>query len=431
MRLPFPSLLLGSIVLVSGCADTNTSDNPVAPSPAPTRSVQSAAPSEQAAVDELTRLVALALSDAGLRHRVRNDLRDSRHTREHKLHLTSYLRGQSGGILLAKMVKESGTERDSVLALLGRVRPLEFYMPVAAHRDTWRGGPDLLVGNLLNEKTGSVTNAPSAYSLSGGRVVLSADAPPATPTLALVPVETDFTAPLDSRYRNRNGGSDEVIGTLCQECIIEDPGYSTGGGGGTSEPAGLYMTFSYLRDLGENWIKGDPEIEVHVHGPKPSSSDLTKADDLSCAGDRRSFPRRFNQDGNSWNGSVLLFTQTEIEQYNAVNSQGFNVLFWEDDDTECAVRTDKSLTNELLAGAVGMVYGGALVVTNCTPITCTFGGGFFIGGVYHMASFLQTNDDYLGAGMFTAGSPYSYADANIVIKNGSSVNGRAMLVTKN
>lgn len=93
MRRSFPSLLLGSIVLVSGCADTNTSDNPVALSTAPSHSVQSTVVSEQAAVDELTRLVALSLADAGLRHRVRNDLRDSRHTREHKLHLTSYLRG--------------------------------------------------------------------------------------------------------------------------------------------------------------------------------------------------------------------------------------------------------------------------------------------------------------------------------------------------
>lgn len=330
------------------------------------------------------------------------------------------------------MAKESGLERDSVLALLGRVRPLEFYMPVAAHRDTWRGGPDLLVGNLLNEKTGSVAHAPTAYSVAGVRVALSVDAPPVTPTLALVPVETDFMAPLDSRYRNKVDDSDEVIGTLMTtspDAILVDPEQSTSTP--QTSPPGLYMTFSYLGHLGENWIKGEPEIEVHIHGPKPGSSDLTKADDLSCAGDRRSFPRRFNQDGNSWKGSVLLFTSEQIAAYDAVNKDGFNVLFWEDDDTECVVKTDRNLVDALGAAAFGLGLGPAVFVGGCSVGGCLGGAGLFIAGVYHLADFLQTNDDFLGVAMIQAGTQYNYPDANTVIMDGGTLRGRAMLIVKN
>ena len=68
-----------------------------------------------------------------------------------------------------------------------RPLPLELYMPVPAHRAAWKGDDRILVATAHADH-----EAPVAYDVRGRRQILSADAPPGTPVLALVPVETDF-----------------------------------------------------------------------------------------------------------------------------------------------------------------------------------------------------------------------------------------------
>lgn len=379
--------LLLSATLLSACADEGTR-SPIAPE---SSSLSAGALGEHEALNELTRAVALALQDAGLRQRVKNDLRDSRHTFEHKLEFTSYLKGESGGILLAKMAKETGKSRDEILGLLGAVRPLEFYMPVTEHRESWSGGPDLLVASLLEDEK----ETPAGYTLQGVPVALSAAAPPATPVLSLVPVETDFSRPLDPHVPNRNDDGGNTIGTLCETCVIDDGG-DGGGGGSTSKPGGLYMTYSYVKDDGEAWAKGSAEIEVHIHGP--NSGDATYGADLSCAGEKvtESY-RNFNQDSNTWSGEVLLFTQKQIEDYNAAyGSQGFNVMMWEDDDTACTIKTDKDMT-EVLKGIAAAVGAAAVLIEKPNSTSSWVkAAGLFIGAAYASASWLLSNDDFLG-----------------------------------
>ena len=61
--------------------------------------------------------------------------------------------------------------------------------PVPAHRAAWSGGEDILVATAREDG-----EAPVAFDMRGRRRLLDADARPATPVLAVVPVETDFSS---------------------------------------------------------------------------------------------------------------------------------------------------------------------------------------------------------------------------------------------
>lgn len=271
-RVRHPAVLTAAAValLLTGCRDT---ESPVSPDLAPASASSAVAANEHAAAAELARAVALALDDAGLRQRVKQDMRRSPF-REHKLQLGSYLRG-NGGILLAKMSQRTGRSREELTSLLAAVRPLEFYMPVTSHRESWTGGPELLVAWRLSED-----EAPAGYTLAGERVALDPRTPPATATLVLVPVETNFAAPLSADVRNVNDRNGETIGTLSMADPIEceaDP-YSVDStacedGGGTytpppPPPPGIYFKEMVIYDNNEPWTNGSPELEVHFRGLK-------------------------------------------------------------------------------------------------------------------------------------------------------------------
>lgn len=266
-------MLITALVGFAACADENR--HPLDPEHA-LASASSSADPDQAALSELTRVVAVALSDQGLRQRVKNDMRASRFTSEHKLPFTDYLHGSSGGILLAKMAKESGQSRAEILSLLDRAPALEFYMPVPEHRETWTGGAPLLIAGTLGEGEALVS-----YNLDGEEVPLSREAPPEVPTLVLVPVETDFTEPLNSaEFANSEGDGGQAIGTYAParplSYVAPDPcdpeAISCGGGGGgggstpPSYPSGIYMEQMTIYDNGEAWVRDDPELEVHMFG---------------------------------------------------------------------------------------------------------------------------------------------------------------------
>ena len=81
---------------------------------------------------------------------------------------------------------------------------------MAAHRAAWAGGEDLLVATAREDG-----ETPVAYDTRGHRRLLNPRTPPATPVLAVVPVETDFSA--------------DSIGLM----LPED---GSGGGGGGDDP---------------------------------------------------------------------------------------------------------------------------------------------------------------------------------------------------
>lgn len=423
------SLMLGTALLMSACTDAGTENAVLAPRTdvAPVSEQEA----EAAALAQVTRAVALALQDQGLRHRIRNDLRESRFTEEHKLPFSDYLKGASGGILLAKMSRETGMSRADIQALLARVRPLEFYMPVPEHRESWTGGADLLVASLLEDHT-----VPNGFALNGAPVALHAEVAPETPTLAIVPVETDFTAPLGAQFRNVNDRGGHAIGTWANGsvdgpsfvmAIAPEDGSGGGGGGGgyvATKPAGLYMTYSYITDDGEAWTKGAPELETHVHGQYTGGGTYGK--DLSCAGEKMTINyRNYNQDSRTWSGEVLLFSKSEIDAFNAQFSQGFNVMVWEDDDTACTLKTDKDIRGllQLTAGVAAFV--GVVVMPNPTTAAYITGGGSFLASLYQNASWLLSNDDFIGDAV-----PVSSGSMEHRVMNGTSNKGTIHLVNR-
>jgi len=241
---------------------------------------------------------------------------------------------------------------------------------VPAHRAAWAGDENVLVATALADR-----EAPVAFDLEGRRSVLSPDAPPATPVIAVVPVETDFRSPPSL--------------TKC----LEDCG--GGGGGSFAATTGLYMKKAHFDDDYEGWLKGQPEYEIHVLGQLGNTDSLT---DYQCAGAQAGGPYVFDQNTRDWSGSVLLFSQKQIDDYKAAHpGQSLRVFALEDDDTPCKIITNKddlerilqladSLYAKLTGGrdtttSSGKYYKAAKVLRNIFTL---------------VASFLKTNDDLIG-----------------------------------
>ena len=131
------------------------------------------------------RAFAMALANDQIRSSVYNAVRTSPY-REGKLHLRTFLAAAGSGLLATAKNQEPGLQ-----AALDSLLDLEFYIPVPAHRSKWTGGSNLIVAGVLRDDG----RIPAAFDLTGKEVLLqSAKDPPTTPTLALVPVETDFSS---------------------------------------------------------------------------------------------------------------------------------------------------------------------------------------------------------------------------------------------
>jgi hypothetical protein len=327
---------------------------------------------------------------------------------------------------------------------VAQVRALEFYMPVAAHRGAWEGGDNLWIASYL-EDDGS--EAPAVFSVDGNTVPLWAkDAEPAVPTLVLVPVETRFDRPLAQGYQNKGDRGGRSIGTLQavsgpsmtivlpEECGTDPTALqpTCDGGGGTyippttTKPAGLYMQFAYgdqnVPD-GTWGLKGEPEIEMHIFGI--TGADPTTAKSLACShADHSETARRFDMNDHNWTGDVLLFSQTQISSYYAATTQDYSVQMWEDDDTTCQPKTDKDLTGFLqwLVGA----YNSNAVKTDSAGTHINAGKLWNV--IVGLASWLQSNDDFVGNAQFTPGV---YTDAtHTLMMPGDTNNGRIKLVRR-
>jgi hypothetical protein len=410
--------------------------------PAPNAAASADTAAERAALQQLTRAVALALQDQGLRQRVKADMRESRFTHEHKLQFSSYIHGRSGGILLAKMVKESGKSREELLALLGQVRPLEFYMPVRAQRESWRGGEDLLVGSLIHDH-----EAPAVYTLRGERVQMRGDEVPTIPAMALVPVAANFSHPLEVRFKNQHDQGGETIGTyMIEQCEIQaydvaGPGDATtncGGGGGdggytgggtytdpwASRATGVYVTTLNVDGDHEGAFKGDPEFEIHLQAPVGNPS---VAEDIRCAGEKSpDYRSRFNYDnnGSNYSGAILVADSAQMAHFRATygTSVGMNFVFWEDDDTACAIKADQPrFTNMMNTIEQNYPHVNA-AIQNPTTKAVLQALHALTKVAMSVASWLKSNDDIVGSAVEMSCSR-DYTTFNYAIKDGTTTTG--------
>ena len=305
--------LVAAALAAAGCDRDPAAPPSGADAPRPDASIQAAAHERP---ERLARRFARALRNPAFRAYVWAQL-DASPVREHKLELRRFLRANGSRAL--QVVAGENDERDAdVAADADSGLALELYLPVPAHRAAWSGGENVLVATALEDG-----EAPVAFDLQGRRVPLSADAPPAIPVIALVPVETDFDAL-------------PVAGLTCWECdpVPPPPPPPPAPGPG----AGLYMTAAQFGHDYEGWLKGSPEFEVHVMGQIGSSDSMTS---YQCAGEHAGGPYAYDQNGTAWSGNVLLFSQTQLNVYKAAHpGQGVRLMYLEDDDGACQLRFD-------------------------------------------------------------------------------------------
>jgi hypothetical protein len=387
------SLLLAAALPVAACTDR------AGPEPAAER-LQASPEFASAARERLARRVALALRDERFRAQLKADL-DRSPVREGKLHFQRYL-AASQGRAAAALARAAGEPGNAVSRDAGRAPALELYLPVPAHRAAWSGDERVLVATADDER-----QPPVAFTPTGERLLLSPTTPPQTPVLVLVPVETDF---------DRVG---RVAGFL-----------GDGGGGTTQPPAGLYMTYSRLVETFESWTKGSPEIEVHMLGQAGATDSLTT---YSCAAEPAAGYYSFDQNSLSWTGSVLLMTQTQINNYKSAHpNQNLRVFLLEDDDTSCKIKVDPDRFTNLVK-AVEAVYptltGGKDSTSGVTRIWKKANAIQRI--IKALASLIKTNDELIGNAVESTVVGETYPNANWVIKgDGNRTNGWIKLVMK-
>jgi hypothetical protein len=313
-RLAILALLAGA----GGCTD-RADPGPTAPPERPVVSVNAARPvqpvgtgneaASRSAQEHLARRVALALANPAFRASLKAEL-DRSAVVEHKVHFQRWLLASQRRALAA--LAKAAREPEAAVDADARSAPaLEMYLPVPAHRAAWMGGDEILVATAREDH-----EAPVAFDIRGQRHVLSADAPPATPVLAVVPVEADFDGPRMAHFI---------------------------GGGDTPAPPppqtpGLYMTGTHFVQDFEGWLKGSPEYEVHVLGQSGASDSLTS---YQCAGEHAGAPYAFDQNSLDWTGNVLVFSQTQLNAYRTAHpNQNLRLLALEDDDGACQIRLD-------------------------------------------------------------------------------------------
>jgi hypothetical protein len=355
---------------------------------------------ERAAMDRLARLLARALADPAFRQSIKGAL-DGSPFREHKLQLQSFLKGSNRQVL-KELARLSGQPESALQTEADGAIPLELYFPVPAHRVAWFGGPELLVASAREDR-----EAPVAYDVSGRRRVLSPDAPPVTPVLAIVPVETDFSP------------AGEVAAMECTTC---GGGGGGGGGGGTpTPPPGLYLTYAHFVQDFEGWLKGDPEFEVHILGQSGATDSLK---DYQCAGGSAGGYYHFDQNNLDWSGSALLFTQAQLANYKMAHpNQNFRIVALEDDDTGCVIKFDGNRFKNLVATLQAQYPNltGAKDTSSSTLVKYVKRANALQKILSAAYSFITTKDDLIGNAIedFVVGQ--SYPGANWVVKGDNNL----------
>jgi hypothetical protein len=156
------------------------------------------------------------------------------------------------------------------------------------------------------------------------------------------------------------------------------------------------MTKSHFVQDFEGWLKGAPEFEVYILGQKGQTDSLLS---YQCAGEHSGAPYYFNQDNLDWSGSVLLFSKTQIDQYNAAHpGQNMRVFVVEDDDTPCEIKTGKDQF-KLLATAVDGANQAQTAGKDTTSSTLTkiWKYAKALIQIYNaVASLIMTNDELVG-----------------------------------
>jgi len=379
-----------ALILIAACSDRAVTP----PSETPAAAIAAHAQRPEA----LAKMFAKGLKNAAFRAYLKAQLNASPY-REHKLQLETFL-AANGSRALGEVAAENGTSKEALTRQAKAAIALEVYFPVPSHRAAWTGDEHVLVATALTDD-----DPPIAFDPEGRRQVLDPKTPPATPVLALVPVETDFSRP-----------PAKVIA-----CLL-DCGAPIGGVVPPPPPAmpGLYMTKSHFVQDFEGWLKGSPEFEVHILGQKGQADSLV---DYQCAGEHAGAPYAFDQNDLDWAGNVLLFSKTQLDQYNAAHpNQNVRVFVVEDDDTACEIKTDPNRFQHLVA-VVDSAYSRLTSGNDSSGfIPKYFGRAQSAYNIWRaLASLIKTNDDLVGNAVEDKIVGASYPGYNWFVKGDNNI----------
>ncbi len=167
-----------ALLLIAACSDravTPPSETPVA-----VMAVNAKRP------EALAKMFAKGLKNAAFRAYLKAQLGASPYA-EHKLQFETFLAANESRAL-REIAAENGTTKDALETEAKAAIALEVYFPVPAHRAAWTGDEQVLVATAMTDD-----DPPVAFDPDGRRQVLDPKTAPATPVLAIVPVETDFS----------------------------------------------------------------------------------------------------------------------------------------------------------------------------------------------------------------------------------------------
>ncbi|HEX9485964.1 MAG TPA: hypothetical protein VF976_02775 [Gemmatimonadales bacterium] len=388
---------LALVVGALACSDRPPGTAPEAASGEPATLSAAARP------ELLARSLALALGDPAFRAHVKHEL-DRSPFREHKLSFQRFLVAErgSGSGALAAMARGTGLAAADLARAAERAIPLEMYLPVPEHRRAWTGDANVLVATAIADH-----DPPVAFDLQGNRRVLDPERPPATPVIAVVPVETDFAA------------APAAIGCLSCGFFPWPPPPPP------VPPAlpGLYMTKAHFVDDFEGWLKGGPEFEVHILGQNGQTDSLT---DYQCAGEKQAAPYYFDQNALDWSGSVMLLSKVQLDAYNAAHpGQNIRVFVVEDDDTACEIKANRDIVGNLFKAVDGAYK--ALTAGNDSSSLAqkTFKRASAFQKLWAaLASLFNTNDELVGNAVEDVVAGISYPGYNWIVKGqGNATNG--------
>ena len=337
----------------------------------------------------LARALALALGDPAFRAHVKGEL-DRSPFREHKLSFQRFL-AAGRGHALAAMAQRTGVATADLSRAADGAIPLEMYLPVPEHRRIWKGDANVLVATAVADH-----DPPVAFDVQGNRLVLDPERPPATPVIAVVPLETDFSTTPER--------------DACWACVILPP---------LPPPPpvvpGLYLSKAHFVDDFEGWLKGAPEFEVHILGQKGQTDSLT---DYQCAGEKQPAPYYFDQNALDWGGSVMVFSKVQLDAYNAAHpGQNIRVFVVEDDDTACEIKANRDLIGNMLKAVDGAYKAVTAGNDSSSLAEKTFKRASAFQKLWAaLASLINTNDELVGNAVEDVVVGISYPGYNWIVK---------------
>ena len=180
------------------------------------------------------------------------------------------------------------------------------------------------------------------------------------------------------------------------------------------------MTYSHFVQDFEGWFKGDPEYEVHILGQSGTTDSLK---DYQCSGGAAGGYYHFDQNTLDWAGSVLLFTQAQLNNYKTAHpNQNVRIIALEDDDTGCVIKLDADRFKNMVTTFQNQYPNltGAKDTANTIVKWVKRANGLqkILSAAY---SFITTKDDLIGNAIEDVVVGQSYPRANWIVKGENNV----------